>query len=78
MLWMDLGVKGGAIAVNQSGQIEGRLELDGGFVLTFVMGPGHTCNLGWSPAQPAFMPTREEREDDLAEEEDHRADEDFF
>lgn len=62
MLWMDFVVDDGLIAVNQAGQIEGRLEL-GDFVLTFVMG-GHTCNFGWAPAAPDFMPAREEREDD--------------
>ena len=63
MSWMDFVVEDGAIAVNQAGQIEGRLELDGDFVLTFVIGPDHTCNFGWAPTEPAFMPTRDEREE---------------
>lgn len=64
MHWMDFAVEDGAIAVNPAGQIEGRLELAGDFVLTFVMAPDHTCNFGWAPAAPPFMATREEDEDD--------------
>ena len=64
MLWMDLAVVDGAIAVNPAGQIEGRLELAGDFVLTFVMAPDHTCNFGWAPAAPPFMATRTENEDE--------------
>ena len=64
MLWMDLAVVDGAIAVNPAGQIEGRLELGSGLALTFVMAPDHTCNFGWAPTAPPFAATREEDEDD--------------
>ena len=64
MSWMDFAVQTGAIAVNPAGQIEGRLELAGDFVLTFVMAPDHTCNFGWAPAAPPFTATRTENEDD--------------
>ena len=64
MSWMDFAVQTGAIAVNPAGQIEGRLELAGDFVLTFVMAPDHTCNFGWAPAAPPFAATRTENEDD--------------
>jgi len=68
MNWSDIEVTFGMIAVNQAGQVEGRLELDGGYVLTFVMGPDHTCNYGWAPDVPDFTPTRAESpEDDLSE-----------
>ena len=63
MHWMDFAVQDGVIAVNPAGQIEGRLELAGDFVLTFVMAPDHTCNFGWAPAAPPFMATREQDED---------------
>ena len=64
MHWMDFAVEDGAIAVNPAGQIEGRLELAGDFVLTFVMAPDHTCNFGWAPAAPPFTATRTENEED--------------
>ena len=63
MHWMDFAVQDGVIAVNPAGQIEGRLELAGDFVLTFVMAPDHTCNFGWAPTAPPFAATREEDED---------------
>ena len=49
MLWMDLAVVDGAIAVNPAGQ---------------MMAPDHTCNFGWAPTAPPFAATREEDEDD--------------
>ena len=64
MHWMDFAVQDGVIAVNPAGQIEGRLELAGDFVLTFVMAPDHTCNFGWAPAAPPFTATRTENEDE--------------
>ena len=64
MSWMDFAVQTGAITVNPAGQIEGRLELAGDFVLTFVMAPDHTCNFGWAPAAPPFAATRAENEED--------------
>lgn len=61
--WQDFQVTGGVIARNQSGQIEGHIDLGGELVFTFVLGPDPTATWGWFPHEPPFTPTRVE--DDL-------------
>lgn len=63
--WQDFTVSSGAIARNPAGQLEGRLELAEGYVLTFLA-DATGITLGWQPDEPVFEADRLEDPDDDA------------
>ncbi len=63
--WQDFTITGGAITRNPAGQIEGRLELAEGYVLSFLA-DATGITLGWRPDEPVFKATRLEDPDDDA------------
>lgn len=63
--WQDFTITGGAIARNPAGQIEGRLELAEGYMLSFLA-DATGITLGWWPDEPGFKADRLEDPDDDA------------
>lgn len=63
--WQDFTITGGAITRNPAGQIEGRLELAEGYVLSFLADAAG-ATFGWRPDEPVFEATRLEDPDDDA------------
>lgn len=61
--WQDFTITGGAIARNPAGQIEARLELAEGYMLSFLA-DATGISVGWQPDEPVFEATRLEDPDD--------------